>query len=470
MPERSGARKSSVNARRPPREFLDLVWTHALGTKSPMTGFNSPAQDNTHRDDAMIGHIAKALTEATGLLRAPLRVGPLIRKLFSDKARVTFEQRHLYSYTTTRRSSGDTLNSLLRWILDAQRPDGGIAAYYSLLTGYSGSYPEVTGYIVPTLYNLARVTHDDSAVVAAGRATQWLLSLQMPTGAFPAGLHGSEANPSLFNSGQILQGLVRAHAETNRPEILQAAVAAGDWLIKMQQADGSWSGSGAYQEVPHTYYSMVAWALAELSEHTEGHHQDRGVDYGLAAERNLDWVLPQFRPSGWIDGINLRGHPNYLHFIAYALQGVLECGILRRRNDAIEAVANSAWVLLRKFETNKYLQGVYEQDFKAGQHFTCLTGNAQMSCVWLRLFELTDDLRYLNAALKMNEMLKQLIPARGPRGIFGGVSGSYPIWGRYQPLRYISWGAKFFADALLLEQRAMRSLEASAFEALPCAS
>ena len=93
-----------------------------------------------------------------------------------------------------------------------------------------------------------------------------------------------------------------------------------------------------------------------------------------------------------------------------------------------------------------------------------------MSCVWLRLFEVTDDLRYFNAALKMNEMLKQLIPVRGPRGICGGVSGSYPIWGRYQPLRYISWGSKFFADALLLEQRLTGSFAVSGFEALPCAS
>ena len=126
--------------------------------------------------------------------------------------------------------------------------------------------------------------------------------------------------------------------------------------------------------------------------------------------------------------------------------------------------------MLRKFETNKYLPGAYEPDFKGGQRFTCVTGNAQMSCVWLRLFEVTDDLRYLNAGLKMNEMLKQLIPTGGPRGVAGGVSGSYPVWGCYQPLRYISWGCKFFADALLLEQRLTQSFEASTTEALPCAS
>jgi Prenyltransferase and squalene oxidase repeat len=423
---------------------------------------------NRYEDNAMTGQIARALTEAAGLLRGPQRVLSLIQKLGSDKLQITFAQRHLYSYSTISRPSAETLNSLLRWILEAQRPDGGIAAYYSLLTGYSESYPEVTGYIVPTLYDFARAAHDDRATVAAERATLWLLSLQMPSGAFPAGLHrrsnDDEKQPSVFNTGQILQGLVRAHLETNRPETLQAAVAAGDWLVNVQQADGSWSGSGAYQNVAHTYYSMVAWALAELSKRTA----DR--QHRLAAERNLNWVLPHFRTSTWIDGINLRGHPNYLHFIAYVLQGVLECGILLRRDDAIDAVATSSWILLRKFETNKFLPGACDPDFKNGQRFTCPTGNAQMSCVWLRLFELTGDLRYLNAGLKMNEMLKQLIPARGPRGIFGGVSGSYPIWGRYQPLRYISWGNKFLADALLLELRLTRSFEASAIEALPCAS
>jgi hypothetical protein len=425
---------------------------------------------NSSRENAITGQLAKAVTEATGLLRGPQRLFPLIRKLVSDKLRLTFEQRSLYSYSTTKRPSRDTLNSLLRWILEAQRPDGGIAAYYSLLTGYSESYPEVTGYLVPTLYDLAHANRNDKAVAAAERATQWLLSLQMPTGAFPGGLRGSDAQPSVFNTGQILQGLVRASTETNRPDIRQAAIAAGDWLIGMQQADGSWSGPAAYQGAAHTYYSMVAWALAELSEHSPDQRHDRGADYGRAAEKNLDWVLSHFRPSGWIDGINLRGHPNYLHFIAYVLQGVLECAILRRRSDAIDAVAKSAWVLLRKFETNKYLSGSYEPDFKGGHRFTCLTGNAQMSSVWLRLFEVTGDLRYLNAALKMNEMLKQLIPARGLRGIAGGVNGSYPVWGRYQPLRYISWGCKFFADALLLEQRLTRSFEESACEALPCAS
>jgi hypothetical protein len=428
-----------------------------------MKNADAASTENNHGEKAITGQVAKGLREAAGLLCAPHRVLPLIQKLVSDKILVTFEQRHLYSYTRAKRVSAKVLRSSLNWILNAQRPDGGIAAYYSLLTGYSKSYPEVTGYIIPTLYDFARVDDRNDVVTAAERATRWLLSLQMPTGAFPGGLSG-EMQPSVFNTGQILQGMVRAHRETNRPAVRDAALAAGDWLVERQHADGSWRGPEVYQQSSHTYYSMVSWALAELSEHAANRR------YARAADKNLDWVLPHFQSNGWINGINLRGHPNYLHFIAYVLQGVLECAILRRRNDAIEAVEKSAWVMLRKFETNKFLAGAYERDFKNGRHFACLTGNAQMSCVWLRLFEVTGDLRYLNTALKMNELLKQLISASGPPGIAGGVSGSYPVWGRYQPLRYISWGCKFLADALLLEQRLTESFESSAFEEMRCAS
>jgi uncharacterized protein YyaL (SSP411 family) len=412
----------------------------------------------------MTTRAVRVLTEAAGLLRAPQRVIPLFSKLASDELRTTFEHRHLYSYVAATIPTADALRSVVDWILHAQRPDGGIAAYYSFLTGYSESYPEVTGYIIPTLYDFGRLTGDRAARHAAYLATDWLLSLQMPSGAFPGGLRGSDsdAQPSVFNTGQILQGLVRAHAETRNTEILERAVAAGDWLAAIQQADGSWSGLAAYQGAAHTYYSMVSWALAQLAA------ESRDPRHAAAADRNIDWVLAHVQPKGWIDGINLRGHPAYLHFIAYVIQGTLECGILRRRDDAIQAAAKPAWVLLRKFETHKRLLGTYEPDFKGGLPFTCLTGNAQMSCVWLRLFEVTGDLRCLNAALKMNEMLKQSFPATGRRGVVGGVAGSYPIWGAYQPMRFISWGAKFLADALMLEQRLTRELEVKS-EASGCA-
>src|SRR4029077_17287303 len=161
----------------------------------------------------------RALTEAAGLLRPPQRITPLVYKLALDELRTTLEYRHLYSYVSTTTPTADALRSVVDWIFHAQRRDGGIAAYYSFLTGYSESYPEVTGYTIPTLYDFFRLTGDLVARHAAYLATDWLLSLQMTSGAFPGGLHRSDigpdhdAQPSVFNTGQILQGLVRAYAE-----------------------------------------------------------------------------------------------------------------------------------------------------------------------------------------------------------------------------------------------------------------
>jgi Squalene-hopene cyclase C-terminal domain len=448
---------------------------HAIKIK--MTSPESASQRKS-----ILTSAARALSEATGLLRAPQRAIPLFSRLASDQLRTTVSHRHLYSYASTTVPTENALRSLIEWILQAQKADGGIAAYYSLLTGYSNSYPEVTGYIIPTLYDFARNPESatgtqtageinssaEKAREAADRATHWLYSLQLPTGAFPGGLHGQavKPSPSIFNTGQILQGLVRAHIETGSAESLKRAVAVGDWLAAIQLPDGSWSGEAAYQGTPHTYYSMVSWALAQLAAVT------RNPQHSAAADKNIDWVLEQVKPSGWFDGINLRSHPTYLHFVAYVIQGTLESGILHQRTDAVQAAAKAAWVLLRKFETHKRLAGTYEPDFTSGQQFACLTGNAQMSCIWLRLFEITGDPRYLNAALKMNELLKQTLPSKGRRpraieGVIGGVAGSSPIWGAYQPMRFISWGNKFMADALMLEQRLTRQFEKKFEQELP---
>jgi hypothetical protein len=34
----------------------------------------------------------------------------------------------------------------------------------------------------------------------------------------------------------------------------------------------------------------------------------------------------------------------------------------------------------------------------------------------------------------------------------GGIKGSHPINGGYHPWQYPNWAAKFFADALMLEE------------------
>jgi hypothetical protein len=34
----------------------------------------------------------------------------------------------------------------------------------------------------------------------------------------------------------------------------------------------------------------------------------------------------------------------------------------------------------------------------------------------------------------------------------GGIKGSQPVWGRYAPMSYPNWAAKFFVDAMWLRR------------------
>src|SRR5687767_2693467 len=78
-------------------------------------------------------------------------------------------------------SDDDYLIAAAKWLAAAQDAarDGGIAGRYKLATGWSSSYPETTGYAVPTLLKLADYLGDASYRARAGRAIDFLLSVQL---------------------------------------------------------------------------------------------------------------------------------------------------------------------------------------------------------------------------------------------------------------------------------------------------
>src|SRR2546421_11089960 len=88
------------------------------------------------------------------------------------------------------------------WLCGAQdaTPDGGVCGRYSLATGWSSSYPETTGYIIPTFLALAEELGEGDFEERAARAVRFLLSVQLPDGAFPGGeIRDNSVTPSVFN-------------------------------------------------------------------------------------------------------------------------------------------------------------------------------------------------------------------------------------------------------------------------------
>ena len=357
----------------------------------------------------------------------------------------------------------------IRWLKAAQdaQPDGGVSALYTLARGWHRSFPETTGYIIPTMLNAWQATGDQACYDRAVRMGEWLLGVQHGEGWFPGDRAGSFSGPSVFNTGQILFGLVRMHQVTGEARYLDAAHRAGTWLAAEQDADGAWR-RWDYLGQTHTYNTRTAWALLLLAGST-------GDDACRRAGRaNVHWAAAQADPTGFFAGcafdaqaegrrygvwkslatiVRHRNLPSFytkasLHAIAYTIQGLLEAAWLLE-DAAAEAVARRAAAALAERQRAGPLAGYYGTAWRREASSRCLTGIAQMCIVWLRLHAVRGE--PLEPAVRASRYLLrcQKLHSRNP-ALRGALAGSDPLYGLYQPFRYPNWAAKFWADALLL--------------------
>jgi folate-dependent phosphoribosylglycinamide formyltransferase PurN len=348
-------------------------------------------------------------------------------------------------------SDDDALRSAAAWLTRAQDAtgDGGIAGRYRLASGWSSSYPETTGYAIPTLLTLAEVLGDDRYRQRAARCVEFLRSVQLHSGAFP-GLEVADnrTNPSPFNSAQIIHGLHRWYVATGDRSVLDPIVRAAHWICDVQDDDGAWRRY-FYQQLACAYSAHAACWLAEIADEL---HEPR---LRASAERNLRWVLSQRDPeTGWFDrsGFSERDHDArraHTHTIGYTLDGVWRMSDRFDAAEGREAVRVAAERLLERFERSRTLAGVLNHRWQPQVEYVCLTGNAQMALIWMRLARSTSDLRFVNAAFKaIDEVKRAQAIAQGNGGIRGGIPGSWPIGGEYVPFALPNWAAKFFIDAL----------------------
>jgi len=369
------------------------------------------------------------------------------RPYIPSHIKVLFDDLFVSSYNNSDNSL-QHLEVAMNWLKYAQdiNQDGGISAGYSFKRGWLPSYPETTGYIVPTFLDYYHFANKEEYLRRAVKMADWLLSIQLQNGAFQGGFINHSPKPTVFNTGQVLQGLIRIYKETKRKKYLGAALKAANWLVRVQDEDGIWRRF-TYNAIPHVYHTRVAWPLLELYELTANEA------YCRTAAKNIEWALSNQEENGWFENnaFDRKSDP-LLHTIAYAIEGLIECAILMQNKVWLQAAIKPAEVLLRRLEVKNILSGTYSNKWKSTARYRCLAGEAQMSVVWLKLFQITKDGRYLKVALKMNGSLEKLQNTYSHNlGINGGIKGSHPIWGSYLSFTYPNWAAKFLADALMME-------------------
>jgi hypothetical protein len=344
------------------------------------------------------------------------------------------------------------LKATIDWLCRAQdqrigkKDQGGISAGWSFEDGWLPSYPETSGYIIETLLAAEKILTIPTLRSRAEKIVDWELSIQNIDGSFPGHFTEKTSKPVIFNTGQIMHGLIAGYLTFKRNECLEAAVKAGKWMLLQQDSDGCWRRS-VHNDTPHTYNTRSAWAL--LRTGIIANEKDL-VD---AAKKNIYWGLSQQTSSGWFktNGFKENGLP-FTHNIAYAIRGILESGLLLDNEKMINAAIKAATAQAKQQRNDGWLSGVYADNWIPQANYCCLTGLAQMSIIWQRLFHSQGINELKLPAEKGINFIKtnhRITGRKDPQD--GAIAGSSPIWGRYSMFEYPNWAAKFFADALMMK-------------------
>lgn len=335
----------------------------------------------------------------------------------------------------------------LDWLLaaHARSTDGGVPAFYDLLRDrWAPSYPETTGYLIPTLLAAAGRYGYDPARCAALAMADYLLRVQTAEGAIPG---WGSTTVYIFDTGQVLFGWLAAWRATGDARFERAMVRAADWLLAQQEPAGYWTRYQFGGRVK-SWDARVGWALAEV-----GLALERPA-YVAAGRRCLDWALTQQAADGWFDHVLLEpGLPPVTHTIAYAVEALLEAGLLLAEERYVAAARAAADALLVRQRPDGSLSALWAPGWRPLSRAACLTGDAQMALCWLRLHQHTGEPRYREAGRQALAFV-----AGAQRGddrwppIRGAIAGSHPVWGPYLPWCFPNWAAKFFLDALMLAE------------------
>ncbi len=328
--------------------------------------------------------------------------------------------------------------AVLDWVRRALRTgDGGAPAEYHVVAGWGAPYPEVTGYLIPTLLR-------EGERAAAERAGEWLVRTRLPNGAVCRKQWAADnATPSVFNTAQVLEGWCALAESSGESKWVAPARVAAEWLVAEQEPDGSWVRC-AFNGVSHSYYARAASALATFARVT-GESQ-----FAEAASRAFDWVLTQQDADGWFERAGfVPDEAPTTHTIGYVLEGLLRGAELLGEPRYRAAAAQAAAALRDVRADVGFLPGQFTRGWRPAARWRCLTGDAQVALAWAMLGRATGDARWYASARATADAVRECVRVMPTwPEVSGAVPGSAPVWGAYDAYAYPTHAAKFTLDLL----------------------
>ncbi|MDQ6891346.1 MAG: hypothetical protein M3167_01525 [Acidobacteriota bacterium] len=299
------------------------------------------------------------------------------------------------------------LQKAISWVRANRAPGGGIRVNHKS----DIASREVTGYLIESLYRAGEAP-------LALELARWEAAGQEPDGSVVA----PDGVPYTFDTAQVIRGFVTVLDEL--PEIEPHLRRACDWVTGQIRPDGRvtspsydmWSlpDGSRFSEYANLYVlPPLAAAGEKLGERRWSEAARRGMDYFRAKSDLVDFK-PELATISHIFGYMMEALAE-LGEIELARAGLAQAGSIQKPNGAIPAYPGVDWV--------------------------CSTGMAQLAIAWYRVGERE----------RADRAVSHL---EGLQNESGGFFGSYGKGALYLPKEEISWGVKFFIDALLLRDGA----------------
>jgi malonyl-CoA O-methyltransferase len=313
-------------------------------------------------------------------------------KLIVRRQRLPFSHKRRLSYGTSDIGGLPSPKRAIEWIRRHESEYGGILAHSSSAL----AYPEVTGYLVPTLLRYGERE-------LATRLVRWLLCTQRADGSYTS----PEGTPYVFDTGQALRGLLVAEGLVSGT--LEASSRAASYLCS-QMVEGGKGGFGLRYSgsIPESVHLYVLPALCQAAESL------CEPQYRIAAERCLEYYLTQ----------NALKVGTLTHFLGYELEALIDL----RREDLTRPVLDA---LSQEQATDGSVRGADRSSW------VCSPGLAQLAICWYKIGQWQPA----------DKAMEWLDAHQRPSG---GFLGSYGPKSSYFPDAELSWATKFYLDAHLL--------------------
>ena len=279
------------------------------------------------------------------------------------------------SLALTERGKKTALQKMIQWLIEEPVRNTHIAhpGYGSFnhgihgKTGHNpGQYTEITGYGASLLSYLYKWHKEAHYLEAAQHAANFLLSIQLDNGAYP---HCPKPDASCVNGEQFtfdtsmcIMGIMDLYSIDPQDKYLDSAIQAGEWLLSMQQTDGSFRAKYSVQaghtntsnffgdgSCIHVKNAMALLKLATASGDTRFELSARNVcDYtlNLQADEGLFWSMPS---KNFV----------FTHAHCYACEGLLSAGAYTGEQKYSDAALKGIQWLKKSQNTDGSVYQVY---------------------------------------------------------------------------------------------------------------